>query len=112
MKRYGPLTIESGSSGECYTSMREQKDGEWVRASDVIQTEAELVRALAQEEEERRLKEKYERQITAYRTIIQGAIDRLKLSSHSKEKPEPYDSRTPIIQAFLQISLINIKELL
>jgi hypothetical protein len=32
--RYGPLTIESGSTGEHYTSMRECPDGEWVKFAD------------------------------------------------------------------------------
>ncbi len=43
--------------------------------------------------------------IVSLERTMREAIDRLLHSSHSTEQPEPYESRAPIIRAFLQAAL-------
>ena len=56
----------------------------------------------------------FERQkclLAHYVTTIREAVRRLRNSTHSAEQPEPYESRTPVIAAFLEEALgVNAEE--
>ena len=85
----------------------------WQRLDYIAQAKDAEIAALKEHQKlHDRIFERQKLLLSHYAGTIKEAAKRLRYSTHSIEQPEPYNSRTPIVAAFLEQALgVNAEEL-